>query len=167
MQWGIQCLKACHIANNSSVELESSWISADPIGRVSQHCSQALDSRRTEDDRLRKERTSEPAHARRGNWMHRNILTPSTGTLEQKLKKKSLENLWLEKEIRMSSWWIQRAALTCACKWDHEDQDRAETAILASLQALRVFCWGQNWMGRMAPWCTWAPSASSMPSVST
>lgn len=83
MQWGTQHLEVCHIVNNSSVELEeNSWISADPIGRVSQQCSQALDSRRTEDGRLHKDRTSEPAYAGRGNWMPRNILNPRIGTLE-------------------------------------------------------------------------------------
>lgn len=45
----------------------------------------------------------------------------------------------------------------CACKWDHEDKDRAETAILASLQALRVFCWGQNW------WEEWHLGAHGRP----
>ena len=119
MQWGTQRLEACHTVNNSSVELkENSWISADPIGRVSQYCSQALDSRRPEGGRLHKERTSEPAHAGRVNWMPRNILNPSMS----RCFKKSLQILWLEKGIRMSSWRTQRAALTCACKWDHEDR---------------------------------------------
>ena len=74
----LNALKLAILSINSSVELEeNSSISADPIGRVSQHCSQALDSRRTEDGRLHKKRTSEPAHAGRGNWMPRNNLNPS------------------------------------------------------------------------------------------
>ena len=45
-------------------------IPTGPSGRVPQHCSHAPDSRRGDGGGLKKE-GSEPAHAGRGNWMHR------------------------------------------------------------------------------------------------